>query len=229
MACAAPSVSPAAPAALIPVAATVSMSNVTASVEPSLSSGFVYHVALHVGETSGKSGAKFSAIGIVFPDGRSSVATLASAVNVPAGGGQDVSTFDVVDPSGTSAETQLSARVDFADDGGRVGVATSGAATVVLLPRFSLIGYVRDAATGQGIAGATIQVTSGPDSGRSTTTNQDSYYAFRALQPDTFTIDISASGYVDATPPVTLAANVEVDVNLTAAPSVSASRATLSR
>ena len=216
-ACAAPSVSPTAAPTLNPVTATVAISNVTASAELSSSAGFVYHVAMHVSETSGKSGAKFGAVGVVFPDGRASAATLAAAVSVPAGSGQDVSSFDVVDTTGASAETGLSVRLDFADDSGRVGVVMSGAAPVVLLPRFSLIGYVRDAGTGQGIVGATVQVTSGPASGQSTTTNQDSYYAFRALPPGTFTMDVSASGYVDATPSVTLTANSEADVNLTAA------------
>ena len=223
-ACAAPSVAPSAAATLSPVTAIVTISNVTASAELSSSTGFVYHVAMHVSETTGKSGAKFSSVGVVFPDGRGSAATLAAVVSVPAGGGQDVSTFDVVDAAGASAAAQLSIRLDFADDSGRVGVATSGAATVALLPRFSLIGYVRDAATGQGIVGATVQVTSGPASGQSTTTNQDSYYAFRALPPGTFTMDVSASRYMDATPSVTLSANAEADVNLTAAPSMSTSR-----
>jgi archaellin len=223
-ACAAPSATPTAPAALTQTAAAVSISSVVASAELSPASGFVYHVAMHVSETTGKSGAKFSTVAVVFPDGRGAVAALSAPVNLAAGGGQDVNTFNVVDPNGTSAATQLSASVDFADDSGRVGVASSSAAPVALIQTFSLIGYVRDAATGQGIVGATMQITSGPNTGESTTTNQDSYYSFRSLRPGTFSIDVSASGYVDATPAMTLTANGELDVNLTAAAAASMSR-----
>ncbi len=123
------STSPTVPATLNPVAATVVISNLTASVE-STSPGFVYHVAMHVAETGGKSAATFGSVAVAFPDGRGSIATLPAAITIPAGTGQDIGTFDVTDPTGTTAEPQISVLLHFADNAGLVGTVTSSAVPV---------------------------------------------------------------------------------------------------
>jgi len=128
----APSSTPVAPSTLISPTASLSITGVTASVEPA-ATGFLYHVAMHIAETSGKSGAKFGTLNVLFPDGRASVATV-TLTTLAAGTAEDTGNIDVADPTGTAVEPKVVIALSFAEDSGRVSTATSASTPVTVLP-----------------------------------------------------------------------------------------------
>ena len=127
-----PSSTPVAPSNLTAPTATVAITNVTASVEPAATTGFVYHVAMNVAETGGKSTAAFATFNFLFPDGRASVATV-TATTLAAGAAEDTGNIDVADTTGTAAEPSLTVALNFADANGRVATTSSAAVKVTVL------------------------------------------------------------------------------------------------
>ncbi len=59
----------------------------------------------------------------------------------------------------------------------------------------TLSGIVRDNGTGAAIAGASIQVVTGANAGRTEQTGADGAYNMHELQPGTFSVRVTASGY----------------------------------
>jgi len=208
----------------VTIAATVAVTNVAATVEAT-ATGIVYHVSFRVNETSGQSGLTFTSVTFVFRDGfngRGLVSPLPAPVHIAGAGTASVGPIAVTDGTGNVA-TEISANVPYTDDGGHTGLA-SGTASMPAL-KFPLTGFVRDSGTGQVIPGATVEVTTGPNSGAEQTSDATGAYAFAALQAGTFSIQGIAPGYPAATQSVALTASTNVDVLLTApAPAASALR-----
>jgi hypothetical protein len=83
---------------------------------------------------------------------------------------------------------------------------------------YSLVGFIRDKTTGNGIGGAMIQVQSGPDSGKATHADSNGYYSFGTLQSGTITVEAGGAGYLFATHSMWLNGNMESDFALIAMP-----------
>jgi len=78
---------------------------------------------------------------------------------------------------------------------------------------YTISGYVKDAATGTGIAGATVTLT-GAGTG-STYTSADGYYAFTALSNGTYTVTATIDGYNSDTSSTTITdADRTVNLNI---------------
>jgi hypothetical protein len=213
------------PVAPTPVgnAAMIGVSNVAATLDVT-SAGVMYNVSFQVSETSGQTGATFKSVTFVFRDGFNgggTVYTLPAPVHVAGGGTASVGPIAVTDSTGNVA-TEISANVSYVDDSGHNGLA-SGSASMPAV-KFKLAGFVRDSASGQVIPGATVEVTTGPNSGAEQTSDASSgAYAFTALQAGTFTMQGIANGYPAVTQTVVLIGNVNVDVLLTVTPPTASS------
>src|SRR5262249_43059389 len=145
------------------------------------SPGFVYHVSYALQETSGKSGARVSAVTAQLSNG-GTASLLSSPVQLAAGATTNTGSVNLTD---TSANTTLATTVSwaavFTDDNGLGGNATASVSITpppTPVPQFSLVGFVRDSATGKGIIGAIVVVGNGSDANKTATTNQDGYYVF---------------------------------------------------
>jgi hypothetical protein len=223
-ACGSTSSSPAAGTTPTPVGnpATISVTNVAATLEDT-SGAVVYHVSFQVTETSGQTGATFKSVTFVFRDGFDGagvIYALPAPVHLAGGGTVSVGPIAVPDSTGNVA-TEISANISYTDDGGHAGLA-SGLASMPAL-RFALAGFVRDSASGQVISGATVEVTTGPNSGAEQTSDASGAYAFAALQAGTFTLHGIAPGYPAATQTVALTGSTNVDLLLTVAPPTTSS------
>jgi hypothetical protein len=64
------------------------------------------------------------------------------------------------------------------------------------------------------IAGAVLTVVSGVNSNRKVTSDGAGHFAFAALETDTFTVTVAASGYVSATPVINLYRDIDADFAL---------------
>ncbi|HYM24584.1 MAG TPA: carboxypeptidase regulatory-like domain-containing protein [Vicinamibacterales bacterium] len=93
--------------------------------------------------------------------------------------------------------------------------APSSPVTATPVPTFALSGLVTDSSTGNGIAGATVAIVDGPNSGRSATTDATGSFIFAALQQSGFTVNASAASYVATSKSVTLTANQTLTIRLT--------------
>lgn len=194
--------------------AVVTVTPFVVSVEPS-GANFTYHLRFTLNETSGRSAATVTSIALVLANGNSTTAPFPGGIRIPPGGAYDSGAIDTTDSTGRGNSATMSVNVVFNDDGGHGGSA-SATANVAAIQRFALTGFVRDRTTNANLSGATVTVTSGPDTDKAVTTN-GGYYAFAALQAGTFNIRATAAGHDAATQSVTLGANVQVD--LTVAPS----------
>lgn len=71
-----------------------------------------------------------------------------------------------------------------------------------------------DPSVGVAIPGGTVQITSGPNAGRSITANGDGYYAFSDMARGTFTMRATANGYEPVEQSVTLVNPRQQDLQL---------------
>lgn len=83
---------------------------------------------------------------------------------------------------------------------------------------FALTGRVTSTANGAPLSGAVVSVRDGPNSGRSTVTDGSGAYKLDQLLASTFTLNVSAIGYVAQMRTVTLASDQTVSVALAPAP-----------
>lgn len=80
---------------------------------------------------------------------------------------------------------------------------------------FALSGHVTNSATGGPLSGAVVSVRDGPNAGRSTVTDSSGAYKLDQLLASTFTVNVSAAGYVEETQTVTLTSDQMLSVQLT--------------
>ena len=85
------------------------------------------------------------------------------------------------------------------------------------LLRWQLSGTVR-CNGGDPIAGATLEVTDGPDSGQRTTSNVNGRFVFSALQQAVVSVRASAPDHESVTRSVSLTSNAVLDFNLPVRP-----------
>jgi hypothetical protein len=71
---------------------------------------------------------------------------------------------------------------------------------------------------GDPIAGATLEVTDGPDSGQRTTSNVNGRFVFSALQQAVVSVRASAADHESVTRSVSLTSNAVLDFNLPVRP-----------
>jgi hypothetical protein len=176
--------------------------------------GVIYHVTFQLAETGGQAGATINNITFIFRNGFTSGSTIhtpAASTRLASSGTLNIGPIAVVDNSGNVA-TEIGANVSYTDDSGHTS-SVSGSGPLPVL-RFGLVGFVRDSGTGQGISGAAVQVTSGPDASASVVADSNGQYAFTALQAGTFTVQAQASGYAASSQTVTLLAASESDFQL---------------
>jgi hypothetical protein len=81
----------------------------------------------------------------------------------------------------------------------------------------ALSGWVRDARDNTTIAGVSVQVLDGPNTGRTVTTGSDGAYQMYELQPGTFTVRFSRAGYVTTERPMALPGDRLVSLDATLA------------
>jgi hypothetical protein len=174
-------------------------------------------MAVQVRETSGRSGATVTRL-TFSADSRTATATPSGTDGKIAAGGSVTFSGDLSIVG--SIAPQMTVSVSFTDDGGRTGTVSSSASVTTIAPvqRYSLVGFVKDANSGRGIGGATIRISSGPDSGQSSTSADNGYYTFGALQAGTFNVTATAGGYLSFSKSVTLNENTQSDFGLSPTP-----------
>jgi len=97
--------------------------------------------------------------------------------------------------------------------------ATTTIPVPVVVARADLVGTVRDAVTLAGLGGATVRISSGPDSGKTATAAADGYYVLANVQVGTFFVQVSATGRVAVAQSVTLTTgNTTIDFALVRTP-----------
>jgi hypothetical protein len=193
--------------------AVVALASFAATLETT-TIGVIDHVTAQLAETGGQAGATINTVTLIYRNGfvsGSMIYTPPSATRLASSGTLNVGPIAVVDNSGNVA-TEIGANVSYTDDSGHTA-SVSGSGPLPVL-KFTLVGFVRDTGTGQGISSATVQVTSGPNASASVVADSNGQYAFPALQAGTFGVQAQASGYVASSQSVTLLAGSETDFQL---------------
>jgi hypothetical protein len=78
----------------------------------------------------------------------------------------------------------------------------------------SLTGKVSDSITSTGVSGATITIIDGANAGKSTITDAAGAFSFIALQPSSFTVNVSANNYASQSRGVTLTSSQTLSLRL---------------
>ena len=104
------------------------------------------------------------------------------------------------------------------------GATTPASPSQVQLPTPATVtigvsGSVRNASNNGALAGADVQVTSGPDASRSTTTDASGNYALTGLKVGLFTVRFSRPGFEIIERPLNVASDARLDVVLRPGPS----------
>jgi predicted Zn-dependent protease len=84
--------------------------------------------------------------------------------------------------------------------------------------RFTLTGRVVAGTGGAALASARVEVSTGVNAGKNTTTNAEGRYTLSDLESGEMTLQVSATGYTTQTSKITLGANQTVDFTLPTAP-----------
>jgi hypothetical protein len=84
---------------------------------------------------------------------------------------------------------------------------STSSSTTSIAPTFTLTGQVTNSTTQRNVGGAMVEVISGPNSGKSTTTDPNGRYELNGLVAGTFVVRVTASGFATQTSTVTLTGN----------------------
>ncbi len=202
--------SPTSPVAASPPPATIraniGITSVTVTGE-ARAVGQAYRVTVHLHESAGTP-ATIVAIDLTFANGATQTASAhfdqpisETAANVcPANASVDSRELVVVDADATHAyATTAQAKVTFTDSSTAVGTTTSSAGVPALPPSppqtFTLTGLITDVTTRAGIVGASLNVLTGVNAGKSAVTDSTGTYVMRDLVADNFRLRASASDY----------------------------------
>jgi Carboxypeptidase regulatory-like domain/Abnormal spindle-like microcephaly-assoc'd, ASPM-SPD-2-Hydin/Protein of unknown function (DUF3761) len=90
----------------------------------------------------------------------------------------------------------------------------TGVAPTVTPSTFTLNGTLTDGTSHGILPNITVQIVSGTNVGKSTVTDSGGNYAMSGLSAGTFTLAVSATGYLTTTQQLTLSANARVDLVL---------------
>jgi hypothetical protein len=184
--------------------------------------GQAYRVIVHLHESAGTA-ATIVGVDLSFTSGAVTTASahfdqpISDGSNVcPANGSVDSRELLVVDADPSHAyATTVQARVTFTDSSAANGT-TTGSAGVPALPAppaqtFTLTGVISDITTRAGIAGAKLDVLTGPNTGKSALTDSTGSYVMRELVADNFRLRASASDYDSGEQGVTVPAIPRAD------------------
>lgn len=93
------------------------------------------------------------------------------------------------------------------------GMTGTNRQTVKNFPTFTALGIIKQAPPGfSPLAGVQVQVTSGHDIGRSTTTDGNGYYSLGGLRQATFTLEFSRDGLISIDKQITLNDDKRLDL-----------------
>jgi hypothetical protein len=173
-----------------------------------------YHLSLRMSETGGRVPITINSLTVGFDGGRSVTVPIDNA-RLNAGASEKLTDASFQDPSGTPASSTLTIGMGFRDDGGKTGTA-SVSAPVQFVGLVTLSGVVTNRNTGAPIAGAKVEVSSltGPNVGKSTTTDAAGRYALAPLVAGAFSIRATANGYTGQSFPIEIATNAPFNIAL---------------
>jgi hypothetical protein len=87
-------------------------------------------------------------------------------------------------------------------------------------PKYALAGTITDAVSGEKLANILVTILDGPDAGRSAVSDASGKYGISSVTAGSFTLRLTNTNYDTKTVPVSLSGDVTVDVQITAAASV---------
>lgn len=181
--------------------------------------GFELTVTLRLRETGGQAATVNSAL-LQLLDAQGTAIAQVTFDN-PLGGSnriapqQELSTRTLTATAGSDIQypAAIRATVAFVDDGQTAGSATS---TVPIQPlqTATVTGVVRNGVSNAPLTGATVSVTAGPSSGRTTTTDGNGFYSL-PVDFGPINLRFDAPGFSPVVRAFTVSGNSTVDVNLT--------------
>ena len=172
----------------------------------------VYYVSFSLRELSGKAGATIKAMDLTFGNGATATFGPERSAAARVGPGKAVSVSELNATGSVGSRTSsVQIRILLTDDTGQD--STSGAAASIT-STYVLSGRITDKANGRPIAGATVTVTFGGASGRSTTSDSTGAYVLRRIPTGPVSFTVSAPGFTTVTRTATMDGNVVVDVAL---------------
>jgi hypothetical protein len=207
-ACGGSSSSPAAASTAPPtLRANVGITSITVSGE-ARAVGQAYRVTVHLHESAGTA-ATIVAVDLTFMNGAAVILSshydqpISDSSNVcPANGSVDTREFVIVDADASHAYAATAqAKVTFTDSSTAVGTATGTAGVPALSApppppqTFTLTGVITDMNTHAGIVGASLNVLTGPNAGKTAVTDSTGTYVMLGLVADSFRLRASASDY----------------------------------
>ncbi len=165
----------------------------------------VYRVVLHLRETAGAA-ATISSVDLTFSNGSTVVFSshhdqpISDTANTcPASGTVDTRELHATDADLSHPQaTTVAARVSFSDGSSFTGSATGTADIPAASPApqtFTLTGVIHDSSDDRGIEGSRVEVVTGPNNGKSSTTDSSGTYVLSGLAAGSFRVRASANGY----------------------------------
>jgi Carboxypeptidase regulatory-like domain len=172
----------------------------------------VYYVSFSLREASGKAGATIKAMDLTFGNGATATFGPERSTAAHVGPGKVVSVADLsATGSVASRATSVQIRILLTDDRGQDSTSLAAAS---ITSTYVLSGRITNKATGGPIAGASVIVTFGGASGRSTTTESTGAYVLRRIPTGPVSFTVGAPGFTTLTRTATMDGNVAVDVAL---------------
>ena len=172
----------------------------------------VYYVTFNLREATGKAGATIKAMDLTFGNGATATFGPERSSAAHVGPGKVVSVADLSATGSVSSRTSsVQIRILLTDDRGQDSTSLAAAS---ILSTYVLSGRITNRDNGRPIAGASVSVTFGGASGRSTTTDSTGAYVLRRIPQGPVSFTVSAPGFTTVTRTATMDGNVTVDVAL---------------
>jgi hypothetical protein len=146
---------------------------------------------------------------VVRPGGRRAFLQSLSAGVVAGAVTQGCSSDNPSSPSGSTSTTTTVPTTTTSS----TSTSTSSTTTSVG-PTFTLTGQITDRATGRNLGSAVVEVTTGANAGKSTTSDPNGRYELTGLVAGTLTVRVTVSGYGTQTSTVSLTGNQSLQFQL---------------
>jgi hypothetical protein len=177
-----------------------------------------YLLSMRLNETGGQAAVTISSLTVGLDGGRNVTVPIDNA-RLNAGSSERLNNASFKDTTGAAASSRLTITMGYRADTGPGGSATASA-SVQALTVVTLSGVVTNRNTGAPIAGATVEVSSltGPNAGKSTTTDAAGRYALTPLVAGAFNIRALANGYTGQSFPIDIATDAPFNIALAPTP-----------